>query len=72
MTFFVAVKHSLTVVGSWANRNAFDLIALVSVGLITAGLWLVSPALSLVVLGIIGLALSVLGATRGPADKSNR
>lgn len=42
--------------------DAYDVLALLGLAILGVGLWLVSPALSLSVLGILILAAGVLGS----------
>ena len=48
----------------WFEMDRYDVLALTGVGLIGAGLWLVSPALSLTVVGAVVLAIAVGGSWR--------
>ena len=52
--------------------GAIDLLALVGVGLLFGGLWLISPALALIVVGALLLVLWVLLSWRSARSSTVR
>jgi hypothetical protein len=50
-----------------SRLDIFDVLAFIGILLLATGLWLVSPALSLTVVGILLLGIGLAGA-RGPGS----
>lgn len=51
--------------------DAYDFLMLLGLACIGVGLWLVAPALSLTVIGVLLLVLAVAGAARRAAKNSD-